>query len=80
MWIRNCPDDEVVDVYSLNRLTGRELEAFEEHLFVCERCQKRVREADQFRDAFRVAWHRTEEGLAQRALGRLRRIFASWLP
>jgi len=53
-----CPSDEVISEYSLGRLGGTELDAFEEHLLVCSLCQTRVKKEDAFRDAVRGArWH-----------------------
>jgi anti-sigma factor RsiW len=43
------PTEGTVEDYVLERLKGPELEEFEVHLLICERCQARVAEEDEFR-------------------------------
>ena len=42
------PSEEVLEEYALGRLTGPELEQFEEHLLVCAQCQDGLAETDEF--------------------------------
>jgi len=64
------PSDDEVERYSMNRLAGPELAEFEEHLLICEACQKRLAEEDRFRQAMRDAG----KALEQRAGRRLARL------
>jgi anti-sigma factor RsiW len=47
--------DELVERYSLGRLSGPECAAFEEHLLLCEACQERLRASDEYVAAVRAA-------------------------
>jgi hypothetical protein len=49
------PDDEVVEAYAMRRLEEPLLSAYEEHLLICEDCQKRLQQMDQYLDAMRRA-------------------------
>jgi hypothetical protein len=40
------PADDLLELYSLDRLTGPRLARVEEHLLVCERCRERLIEID----------------------------------
>jgi len=51
----NHPDDGVVEAYAMNRLTEPLLAAFEEHLLICEECQRRLQRMDDYLDAVRRA-------------------------
>jgi hypothetical protein len=49
------PDDEVVEAYAMRRLAEPVLSAYEEHLLICEDCQKRLQQMDEYLDAMRRA-------------------------
>ena len=49
------PDDSVVEAYAMNRLPEPLLAAFEDHLLICEACQKRLQLMDEYLDAVRRA-------------------------
>lgn len=78
----SCPDEEMIDAYSVGKLAGRDLEIVEEHLLSCVGCQDRLTAADHFRDAVRAALVRERE--SETSAGRLKlvwtRIRARWLP
>src|SRR5215831_15998532 len=40
--------DEVLESYSLNHLAPSEADAVEEHILVCEQCQIKLQEVDEF--------------------------------
>jgi anti-sigma factor RsiW len=50
-----CLSEETVEAYSLGRLPEGEIATVEEHLLWCERCQRQLKVADDFRDAMRSA-------------------------
>ena len=47
--------EEVIEFYSMGMLTGTELQAFEEHLFICPGCRQQVEMMDRFIAMLRVA-------------------------
>lgn len=47
--------EEMLERYSLQQLSGDQLEAVEEHLLVCELCQKRLTEVDSYVAAMKIA-------------------------
>jgi len=49
------PLGEVVEEYARGKLTGVELEQFEEHMLVCVHCQDQVAEADEYIAAMKAA-------------------------
>jgi hypothetical protein len=49
------PDESVLELYCMEKLTGNPLDAFEEHLLVCAHCQDRVSETDSFLRGMRSA-------------------------
>jgi hypothetical protein len=49
------PADDTLELFALGRLDAPTLEQVEEHLFVCDRCQATVTEADEFGSAIRAA-------------------------
>jgi hypothetical protein len=49
------PDDRIVEAYALNRLEEPLLTAYEDHLLMCEECQKRLQQMDEYVDAMRRA-------------------------
>lgn len=53
-WHRH-PTEEVLEEYSLERLSEAELAPLEEHLLVCETCQAKLQEIDRFIRAMKVA-------------------------
>lgn len=60
------PKGDEVEQYSMNRLAGRDLQCFEEHLLGCPTCQLRVIESDQFVAATCTALHETLQRKAPR--------------
>jgi len=42
------PPEEVIELYSMGMLEGPGLQAFEEHLFICAKCQQSVTRMDSF--------------------------------
>ncbi|MBM3784396.1 MAG: hypothetical protein FJW30_08540 [Acidobacteria bacterium] len=51
----NHPTEEQIEKYTMGRLAEPHLADFEEHLLVCERCQRRLSEADGFLVSVRSA-------------------------
>ena len=49
------PSEEVVEFYSMGELKGADLQAFEEHLFICPMCRQRVTRMDFFLSMLRAA-------------------------
>jgi hypothetical protein len=47
--------DDVIEQYSMGTLPVFEVEPFEKHLLVCEACQDRLRDMDDFLAALRAA-------------------------
>ncbi len=50
------PSEEVIEFYSMGKLKGPVLQAFEEHLFICPKCQQRVTGMDFFLSMLRAAF------------------------
>ncbi len=48
-------NDEQIERYSMGSMSEEDCEQFEEHLLVCESCQERVTEADQYVSAMAAA-------------------------
>lgn len=46
--------EDALEEYAFNRLPEAELEAFEEHLLLCEPCQQRLQEVDEYIGAMKV--------------------------
>jgi len=57
----NHMTDELLELYSLDRLSGADLERIEEHLLVCPECQERLKDTDAFVKAMRGALEETTE-------------------
>jgi len=57
----NHVTDELLELYSLDRLSGADLERIEEHLLVCPECRERLKETDAFVKAMRGALEKTTE-------------------
>ncbi len=51
----SCADDQIVELYAMNRLDPTALEAFEEHLLICSSCIDRVTNTDEYILLFRAA-------------------------
>ena len=49
------PSEEVIEFYSMGKLKGSALQAFEEHLFICPKCRRRVTRMDFFLSMLRAA-------------------------
>ncbi len=61
------PDENVLEMYCMEKLEGLQLESFEEHLLICEECQDRVTEVDRFLIAMKAALkHPVKETLWER--------------
>jgi hypothetical protein len=58
--------EEVIEFYSMGRLNGADLQAFEEHLFICPTCRQRVERMDRFLSVLRMALS-NQTGLAAAA-------------
>jgi hypothetical protein len=72
---RNCHvPAEMIEQYSMGRLDGSELEKFEEHLLICEKCQDRVALEDAFINGVRDAG----KALAEQSAAPRRWSFALW--
>ncbi len=75
-WEHGHPDDNAVEAYSLGTLIEEHEAAFEEHLLLCEVCQQRVTEADNYVRALRTAVTRIEHAPpAPRPILPLRSLF-----
>jgi hypothetical protein len=78
--------EETLEAYSFSRLGEEDLAAVEEHLLVCETCQKRLDQVESYARAMRGAARRIqqeEEGQAPATIGawdRIRGWFASPVP
>src|SRR5262245_40905214 len=48
-------EEVVLEQYSLGTLDSERIPELEEHLLVCESCQSRLKECDEFIHAFRIA-------------------------
>ena len=48
-------DDSEIESYSMGRFTGEELDRCDEHLLICETCQRQVEQTDVFHRAMRQA-------------------------
>lgn len=64
--------EEDIELYVLGRMEDNRLEYVEEHLLVCERCQQKVEEEEDFVRTLRAALRAEEAG------GRFRRKSAFW--
>jgi hypothetical protein len=42
------PDDDAFENYAFDRLSANDLAAFEEHLLICENCQRRLERTDEY--------------------------------
>ena len=68
------PDDEIIERYAMNRLEEPELGEVEEHVLICEPCQDRVAEAEEFATVMRAAaanssaWSRKARSVRRRSL------------
>jgi anti-sigma factor RsiW len=49
------PSEEVIEFYSMGEIKGPDLQAFEEHLFICSECRQRVTRMDFFLSMLRAA-------------------------
>lgn len=72
------PDEEQIEKYSLGDLSEEESSRFEEHLLVCESCQNRVTESDNYVSTMQSASARVRrEG---RSGEKRRWLAARWVP
>ncbi len=59
------PSEEALERYALGRVSSSDVAPLEEHLFVCEHCQRRLSETDRYilavRDAARILLDRSRE-------------------
>ena len=75
--------DEKLELYSMGRLEGAQLEAIEEHLLVCASCQDRLADTDIYVRAARAATAKLAADPRQESpgfLGRLRALALSYEP
>jgi hypothetical protein len=73
--------EDDLELYSMGRLVGAQLEQVEEHLLVCQGCQERLLETDEFIAAFRAAVKEKPLAHSQSETsgpGLLRRFLAGW--
>ena len=67
MLLETHPDETVLELYCMEKLDGPKLEAFEEHVLLCEGCQDRVTATDSYLLAMKAALSRpAEKTLAER--------------
>lgn len=76
-------DEEALERYTLGHLAEADIERIEQHLLICETCQHRVEEADQYVRSMRAAARRVERNppLWDRAVAAARTLWAhrrSW--
>lgn len=69
------PGDETLEGYSLARLDEQASAVVEEHLLLCENCQRRLTEFDTFVRATQAAARELQQEAAERAAVR-----SSWMP
>ncbi|MEZ5354387.1 MAG: hypothetical protein R2762_17260 [Bryobacteraceae bacterium] len=78
-WEHGHPDEDAVEQYSLGTMPDDEQALFEEHMLLCELCQKRVEETDNYVRALRTAATRIQHaGAAQpkpKVVPRIRSFF-----
>ena len=80
------PEEDLLERYSLDLVSGEELQSFEEHLLICEECQDRLTESDAYVRAMRAATaelsghdgSRVAEWLVSRLSGFLRLPWPTW--
>ena len=58
-------EDDLIERYSMGRLTEPELSEVEEHLLICTQCQERVEAEDRFTRAARAALSRPESAVRE---------------
>ena len=73
------PDDEILERYALGRLAEPELGEVEEHVLICEPCQERVAEAEEFAAVMRKAAANVAAERPREAWWR-RWLTLDWLP
>jgi len=55
------PSDDLLERYSMGRLTEAEMTPLEEHLLICEKCRNRVMQMDLNQAAIREAGKRDQK-------------------
>lgn len=55
------PSDDALEMYSLSRLSGAELDAVEDHLFRCAHCQERVSLEEEYLQAVKLGLQAMKE-------------------
>lgn len=65
MSTENHVAEDILELYAMKRLQAAEVEALEEHLLVCERCQECLLECERYVRAVRIAAARTVDPEAQ---------------
>lgn len=76
------PSDDALEMYSLSRLSGAELDAVDDHLFRCARCQERVSLEEEYLRAVKLglqAMNEVEKPASRPWLTRALSIAASLL-
>ncbi len=59
--MRPHPEDDVLELYALDRLTEADIAPVEEHLLVCQACRDRLVEWDAYVAAMRAAMTKAPE-------------------
>ena len=63
LWLnQRHPDDERIEAVALGSVRGRTLAIIEEHLLVCQLCQPRLTQADEYIAALRAASRQLHTG------------------
>ena len=73
------PAEELLERYAMNRLTGPELDRFEDHLLSCAHCQDRLDEATEYVGTMRVAAEKVAADAPPESAWR-RWLRFEWLP
>ncbi len=73
--------EETIDLYACHRLSDEALNIAEQHLLICEHCQRRQQEADDFNRLLKaapVAAQQARSDLEKKIAARARRLGAGW--
>ena len=70
--------EEALELYSMNRLPETDTEQLETHLLICEDCQARLKEVDEYVKAVRTALRETQVGQDSTSEPAVVARFAAW--
>src|SRR6185436_13699338 len=73
------PAEELLERYAMHRLTGPELDLFEDHLLACTHCQDRLDTATEYVGIMRVAAEKVAAGAPPESAWQ-RWLRFEWLP